>query len=613
MCGIAGICGPLTEDSPALVRTMSDALAHRGPDDSGAWLSPSRSAALAHRRLAIIDLSPAGRQPMSTRDGRFTVVYNGELYNFRELRAGLERQGVRLRSHSDTEVLLELWAAQGEASLDKLHGMFAFAVWDEDARTLTLARDPFGIKPLYYRVLDGRIAFASEVKALRRAHLASRVDPDGLSAFLQFGSVPAPLTFYEGVKALPPGALLRFDARKGTHSTRAYWDYSRLLARKPPPPMCREEARERVRDVLLTSAREHLTSDVPVGAFLSGGIDSTSIVSLMRQVGYPEIRTFSIGFDLPALDETAYARLAARRFGTSHSERVVTCADFQREREKVLSAMDQPSVDGVNVYFVSRFAAEAGLKVVMSGLGGDEFFQGYPYFRTIPRLLLARRALPAVLSRAAAFLLARSRGTRASRLREFLSGDRSLRGAYLACRKIRSAAAASSLVRFPAPPATSASAGFERLFDSADCPVELGKRITLLESRSYMAATLLRDSDVFSMAHGLELRLPLVYDRLAACLAGIPDRFVRPNGRPKALLADAVADLPLEILRRRKMGFTFPLDAWLRSAPPYRFCARSWDPRAVERVQADFRARKATAAEFWSLVVADHFLSELNV
>ena len=612
MCGICGVVGVVSGETVARVEGMSKRLAHRGPDDSGLWVSPAKRAVLGHRRLSIIDLSDAGHQPMSTEDGRFTITYNGEIYNFRELRDGLKRDGVRLFSGTDTEVLLALWAREGEVCLERLHGMFAFAVWDERERRLTLVRDPFGIKPLYYAPSDGEMAFSSELEALRHGGYCRRVNWKAAWAFLQFGSIPAPLTLYEGVSALAPGTLMEFDVDSKAARLRRYWDYGRQLMEAEVRPMNRECARERIREALRTSVREHLTSDVPVGAFLSGGIDSTAVVSLMRQVGYDAIKTFSIGFEAAEYDETGYARTAAQRYGTDHREHVVTRRDFEAEREKIFSAMDQPTVDGVNSYFVSKHAAEAGMKVVTSGLGGDEFFQGYPYFRKIPRLLAAGRSCASPLLRGAAAVLSAGGDSRARRLSEFFRGRRLLRDAYLACRRLRTAAEAKDLLEGACVAGALEGNDFEGLFESVDAPVELGKRITHLEAGSYMANTLLRDSDVFSMAHGLELRLPLVYDRIAECLAHVPDRLVCPNGHPKSLLVEAVGDLPREIVDRPKMGFTFPLEMWLREGQKHRFEARSLHHARVGRVQEMFYAGRVRLAEYWSLVVLDQFLARVG-
>ena len=610
MCGIAGICGRLNDDAAERVQTMSRALAHRGPDGAGLWQSPSRTAVLGHRRLAIIDLTDDAHQPMSTSDGRFTISYNGEIYNYRELRRDVEKSGRILRSRSDTEVLLTLWARDGVASLEKIHGMYAFAVWDEDRSRLTLVRDPFGIKPLYYKVLEKGIVFASELRALRSAGFARGVDSRAAQAFLQFGSVPAPLTIYEDVRALAPGTFVEFDVPTGASSPSRYWDYGSVLDNAPAQPMRWDEARECVRQTLLQCAREHLESDVPVGAFLSGGTDSTAVVSLMRQVGYDDLRSFSIGFDVGDFDETSYALVAADRYGTDHRRHVVSARDFEQERDNIFAAMDEPTVDGVNVYFVSKYAAEAGLKVVTSGLGGDEFFQGYPYFKKIPRLLTLARGPLRAPARIAAGMLASAGDGRAARVREFLDGEPSLGRAYAACRKLRTTDEAAGLMENGHFSRCDCALATETPPEEADPSTELGKRITRLEARGYMANTLLRDSDVFSMAHGLELRLPLVYDRLAECLAAVPERFLRANGHAKTLLVDAVGDLPAEIVNRRKMGFTFPLATWLRAAPAHRFQGRSWNRRAVEELQTKFRAGRAPLAQYWSTVVLDHFLTE---
>ena len=306
-----------------LIVSLTHSLAHRGPDDEGTWFSEDGRVGLGHRRLSILDLSPLGHQPMLSPDGRFVIVYNGEIYNFWELRRELERKGEHFVSNTDTEVLLRLWSLEGPECLLNLRGMYAFAIWDNLERCLWLVRDPLGIKPLYYVRSGNTLTFASEVKALRAVGVAQTINPLGVGAFLRWGSIPAPLTIYEEVYALPAASILCWKQADASLQIKKYWDFEDAWSRSKrlvAKIRNKDEAIEWVRQALLDSVRAHLVSDVPVGAFLSGGIDSTAVVSLMRKAGQKDIETFSITFDEPKFDESQYARYAAKVYGTRHHE-----------------------------------------------------------------------------------------------------------------------------------------------------------------------------------------------------------------------------------------------------------------------------------------------------
>ncbi|HEV7786647.1 MAG TPA: asparagine synthase (glutamine-hydrolyzing) [Thermoanaerobaculia bacterium] len=378
MCGINGILR-LSDGAPAidrgeLLRTR-DAMAARGPDGAGAWTSSDGRVALASRRLAILDLTEAGAQPMASGEGRFRIVINGEIYNFAELRRELEAEGVRFRSHSDTEVVLALYAREGAAMLGRLRGMYGLAIWDDRDKSLLLARDPLGIKPLYLAVDGESLRFASQVKALEAGGAVSReVDPAGVAGFLLWGSVPEPLTIRRAIRALPAGhSLLIRDGALGE---------PRPIEPVAIPEMAPEQAVE-------DSVKAHLVSDVPVAVFLSAGLDSGLIAALARRHLPEPPATFTLSFDVlagTARDEAPLAAEVARALGTRHVERRVGRADFPGLWRDALAAMDQPSIDGFNTFLVSRAAHEAGLKVVLSGLGGDEVFGSYPSFSDVPRL-----------------------------------------------------------------------------------------------------------------------------------------------------------------------------------------------------------------------------------
>jgi asparagine synthase (glutamine-hydrolysing) len=387
MCGIAGVwsADPIAEPAPLATR-IDDALAHRGPDGHAWTLADEGRLLLVHRRLAIIDPTPAGAQPMSTPDGRHTIIFNGEIYNHQELRAGLEREGHRFATRSDTEVLLRLVSSRGAASLDAVRGMFAFALWDARDRTLTVARDRFGIKPCYVASQHGRVAVASEIGALRAAGFAREVRPAAILAFLRWGSIPAPMTWAQDVDALEPGTWHRWSAAGRTcgrfADVRQFWSGS--------TEMSDEELRQRTHAALSASVRAHLLADVPVGLFLSGGVDSAALLATAAE-GATRLHTFTVTVDQASHDEAPYARGLAARFGTEHHTLRVDADAVLSHARRFLHYIDQPTIDGVNTFFVSGAVASTGIKAVLSGIGGDELFGGYPSFRRVLRATRFRR------------------------------------------------------------------------------------------------------------------------------------------------------------------------------------------------------------------------------
>jgi asparagine synthase (glutamine-hydrolysing) len=394
MCGIAAIYA-YHSTAPKVgrgeLRRIRDHMAARGPDGCGEWFSEDGCIALGHRRLAIIDLSERGAQPIVSADSQLVISFNGEIYNYRTLRTQLERKGYVFQSQSDTEVLLHLYAEKGEAMLEELRGMYALALWDGRKKGLFLARDPFGIKPLYYADDGTTIRVTSQVKALLKgAHIDTTPEPAGHVGFYLWGHVPEPYTLYKGIRALPAGSALWVDGT-GRHEPRHFFSLTGELVRAGESALTLhpEERQERLRAALIDTVRHHLIADVPVGVFLSSGLDSTTLMALTAERG-GGLRTVTLGFGEyqgTANDETPLAELVAKHYGASHQTRWVTRQDFQGEFQKLLEAMDQPTIDGVNSYFVSRAAASTGLKVALSGLGGDELLGGYPSFRQIPRVV----------------------------------------------------------------------------------------------------------------------------------------------------------------------------------------------------------------------------------
>ena len=398
MCGIAGIFaygdGATPVDRAALTR-MNDAMVARGPDGEGIWKDAENRVGFGHRRLSIIDLTDSGAQPMQFDNGRLVITYNGEIYNFRELRAELESQGRHFRSESDTEVLLHLYDRDGADMVDRLRGMFALAIYDREKRGIFLARDGFGIKPLYYANDGQTLRFASQVKTLLAGGgIDTAPSAAGRAGFHVWGYVPEPWTMFENIRALPAGSTMWIDHRGAQPQTR-YFDVTQELAAAAERP--EPWTRENLRDALLDTLQHHLVADVPVGAFLSAGLDSATIVALTAELQSDALRSVTLGFDEfdgTQFDEAALAEKIARHYDTAHQTQRVKGEDFQAEYKRLCAAMDQPSIDGVNTYFVSKVTAETGLKVAMSGLGGDELFGGYQSFQEIPRMVGTLGAVP---------------------------------------------------------------------------------------------------------------------------------------------------------------------------------------------------------------------------
>lgn len=581
MCGIAGIFA-YRDAAPAVdeteLRAIRDAMAARGPDAFGAWIEANARLGLAHRRLSILDLSERGAQPMASEDGSRVVVFNGEIYNHAELRADLESRGFRFRSTSDTEVLLALYAADGEAMLPKLRGMYAFALWDARRRGLFLARDPYGIKPLYLADDGQTLRFASQTKALLAGRVSPAEDPAGVAGFYVFGSIPEPRTRHRAIRALEAGTSQWVDAR-GPRTPVRHHSLASVFARAVEAPAQATDERtlqEAVSAALEDSVRHHLVADVPVGAFLSAGVDSTALVALMRDAGNRDIRTITLAFDAlrgTAQDEAPLAEAMAHRYRTRHTTVRLGPADLFAAKDAFLAAMDQPSIDGLNSFLVSRAAHEAGLKVAVSGLGADELFGGYASFVTIPRWV----ALASMPSRVpglgrgletAFHALGLGRLPVTPKLGSTLRYGGTYPGAYLLRRGLFMPAELHLVMgRERAEEGLQALAPLDEVARMLDPDPKLPfARIAVLESRLYMKNQLLRDADWASMAHGLEVRVPFVdaalVERLAPLLVAAAGRV-----RGKELIANAPKDpVPRELVTRPKTGFFVPIAPLLEEA-----------------------------------------------
>jgi asparagine synthase (glutamine-hydrolysing) len=587
MCGIAGVVrlDAALNLCPHLER-MHQAIAHRGPDDRGAWRSPGGHALYAHTRLSVLDPSPAGHQPMQIEDGRFTIIYNGEIYNFAALRQSLVDAGVAFRSNSDTEVLLRLYQQHGSAFVGRLRGMFAFSIWDQRERTCFLARDRFGIKPLYYHEAGGVLSFASEVRALVRSGLLpATLDSQAVFEYFRTGSVPEPITMIKGVRALE--AAHHMTWRDGEATLGRYWDVEFPEHDRPADPVAA------TREALIDSIRHHFVSDVPVGVFLSGGVDSTAIVALATTTQQARLRTFSLTFPGSTLDEGPEARRTAEHFGTEHHEWPVDASTARTLLADFLSVADQPSIDGFNTFTVSRLAREHDTKVVLSGLGGDELFGGYPSFREVPRLAKwgHRARLAGPLGPAAAWIAGEIGGARLKRAHDLITPAENLQNAYSVFRGIYTRREALALTEHFA---GSSDDVVEPVWSGCVIDPTPEDTISRLELTRYMRNQLLRDTDLMSMAWGVELRVPFLDAPLFAAVARIPAATRLESG--KALLLHAVPEIPEWVAKRPKRGFFFPMAEWLDGSREF---------AAVDRVpgvkmQTWYRKWAVLAFERWS-------------
>lgn len=579
MCGINGIFAylpPAPEPNRKELLQTRDRMAVRGPDGYGEWWSVDKRCALGHRRLAVIDLSDRALQPMISEDGHLAVTFNGEIYNYPELRAELQARGVHFRTRSDTEVLLHLYAQCGTAMVRKLRGMFAFAIWDNRARALFIVRDPYGIKPLYTANDGWTFRFASQVQALLAEGGVSRDhEPAGLVGFELFGSVPEPFTLFREIRALPAGHFQWIDER-GAREPQEYISIQGLLSESERSArLSRDDLNISVRSALAESVRAHLLADVEVGIFLSAGVDSGALLGLMRDGGARDVVAITLAFsefEGTAEDEVPLAAQVARQYGAKHVARRVTREEFLDELPAIFDAMDQPSIDGLNTWFVAKAAREVGLKVALSGLGGDELVAGYSSFVDVPRWRRRFGPLAAVpgLGRLWAAVAARcvpglvSAHPKAVGLLEYAN---SFAGAYLVRRALFLPRELETIL-----PAEVLADGLRRLAPLAllrgsltPDPSDDVLRVCALECGHYMRNTLLRDADWAGMAHGVEIRTPLVDIRLLAAIAPIMHQLAGGVGKSTLALAPA-SPLPAAVRERDKTGFSVPTAAWMSRA-----------------------------------------------
>jgi asparagine synthase (glutamine-hydrolysing) len=571
MCGFAGFLdarGRLDpNDYRSIVQRMADTLVHRGPDDAGAWTDPAAGIAFGFRRLSILDLSQEGHQPMTSRSGRYVIVFNGEIYNHAEIRAKIESSGqVAWRGHSDTEVLLEAIDRFGfERTLDDLNGMFAIAVWDREQKILNLARDRLGEKPLYYGSLDGMFLFGSELKSLRvHPSWTGKFDRHALALYMRHAYIPSPFSAYDGVRKLPPGCWLRVSADEKVGEPRAYWSAVERATNVSPFDGSREDARDELGRLLAESVGMRMVADVPVGSFLSGGIDSSIVTAAMQAAGNGRVKTFTIGFPDHAHDESRHAEIVARHIGSDHTTMQVSEAACQETLPDLQSTYDEPFADSSQIptMVLSRLT-RGHVTVALSGDGGDELFLGYSRYVRVPHQWQRVKRLPSPVRLAARHLSRASAGRGGStfrRLRKMAerwspeSPERLYRNAVSWWQD------GDNIMPGIVP--------HETLFESPDtvAAIEpLAKRFALIDAVTYLPDDLLVKVDRASMATGLEVRAPLLDHRIAEFAWSLPEEMKIRNGQGKSLLRELLySHVPRELVDRPKQGFEAPVGRWMR-------------------------------------------------
>lgn len=619
MCGIAGIIQnssfPL---DTGIIRRMTNAMAHRGPDADGFYHEGNVS--LGHRRLSIIDLSTSANQPFFDASGRYVIIFNGEMYNFREVKNQIP--DYPFKTSGDTEVLLAAFAKWGPDCISRFKGMFAFAVWDKHEEALYVCRDRMGVKPLYYYHDQDVFVFASELRSILSSGLVpGKLNKDALADYFSFQSFGYPASPIKGVYQLEAGAYMKIS--KGKTEKTVYWSLG--TARDQHDFRDVTEVKKQIRNLLCEAVERRLISDVPVGAFLSGGIDSSTVVGLMAEMSSARPATFNISFSEKEYDEAVYAQMVAKKFNTNHSTIGLKPEVFLDELENALDAMDSPSADGPNTYVVSKSIRNAGITVALSGVGGDELFAGYPFFKQYLQLQ-KRKALfdnTRLIRKAAARLLSRSRSGKNQRIASLLSANRMTIGnVYPEFRRILSPVLIDQLTRLDWKGNTLLQRELilhQEIFDK----LPLLSQVSAAEYIGYTQQTLLKDTDQMSMAVSLEVREPFFDHDLVEYMLQVPDNIKFPL-YPKSLLVESVKPLlPDEIVHRRKQGFLFPWPEWMKQQLK-QFC----ETRIERLSQRDFingpnlktywkRFLKNDPtvrwSELWLFVVLEYWMEKNNI
>lgn len=602
------------------IQLMNSKIKHRGPDGEGKFVN--RHVGLGHRRLSIIDLTEAGSQPMYSSDGRFVIVFNGEIYNYKELKKELQ-EDYSFKTHSDTEVILASFARWGVACVSKLVGMFAFTIYDQEAQKIFVVRDRLGIKPLYYFSKGSFLAFASELRSLLSLkEVSPTVSMGELASFLQYQTIFAPKTIIKGIKVFPAGhyAFVAVDdiLIGGDFSSyfRPYWSLDDCRENKS---VSYEDTKATVRKLLFQAVERRLVADVDFGAFLSGGIDSGIIVGAMAQLCSSPVNTFNVYFNEKQFDEDAYASLIASQYKTRHHKILVTPKDLPEYVQEGLDMMDFPSGDGINTYVVSKATRAQGIKMALTGLGGDELFAGYPSFTRISKLHQYKSLwnLPLPVRQGLSSLLIPPVPLPVRQKFKQLAGLSSfdLDKIYLLTREVLSGKALADLI-----PGHFIPGGTETNKEEVNKDYLLSS-VSRKEIKYYLENILLRDSDQFSMARGLELRVPFMDHDLVEYVLGVPDKFKYPV-TPKKLLTDAFQDIiPPAIINRPKMGFVFPWDKWLKNellvtseeAIQNLSDLSVFNADHVQALWNSFLKGEVNFSRVWPLIVIGHWLKKNNV
>lgn len=603
MCGIAGITGYNKPKASELMQSMLKLQHHRGPDATGMWQDDYCT--LGHNRLSIIDTDASANQPMQSHCGRYIMVYNGELYNYKELKIRLKNRNWKTRS--DTEVLLETWAHSGKDCLNSLNGMFAFAVWDTHTRRLFLCRDRLGIKPLYYSNTRGFMAFASELRTLLHSGMtSSTLNLQAITQFLHHQWIQSPDTLMADIRQLPAGYYAEWTEHE--FAIHQWWN---LYSFSATDQHDKQSILGNIKDLFLASVERRLISDVPLGAFLSGGIDSSAVVAAMAACSTQQVNTFSIGFNEKEWDESTFAAMVAKKYNTHHHTLTYSGEELLQDIPEILTSFDTPSTDGVNTWVISRKVKEAGITVALSGLGGDELFGGYPVFNQLPKLLDKRWLWQLPLHRTAGRILSHT-GTLASQKAGRMLLENPLKEKlYPYFREIQPPSAidnllvnkekiaSATLLSYPADPS-------------------IINWISKTEISGYTRHVLLKDADMCSMHHALEIRVPFFDYTLVEYMLQVPDDIKKPV-TPKKLFVEAMDDLlPDSVVNRPKMGFAFPWDRWIRG-PLRPFAEKNlvasanypiFNKEAVMFMWKEFLAGKGTVKWYriWNMVCLIHWM-----
>lgn len=585
MCRIAGIYNPKAGNLEADILKMRDAMQRGGPDDAGVFVHADLPLALGHRRLSLLDLSTAGHQPMDWDNGKLKVIFNGEIYNFKEIRRSLEKLGHVFRTQSDTEVILAAYAEWGKECFRHFNGMFALAIWDEEEKEIILARDHGGIKPLYYYLDGGVLIFASEIRGFKAVYPHWETEEDWKPLFLLFGHLPEPFTTLKGVQTLGKGEWLsvRFPSMETTRGVSYHEDYK-------PTIFTMEEALEVARDILPKAVERHLISDAPIGLFLSGGIDSSLLTLLAAPVLKDKLQTLSIQFEESQYSEEAYQKVVIDLTKSRHDAFKVSQADFEEALPDILQAMDQPSTDAINTYFISMYAKQSGLKAVLSGLGADELFGGYPSFFRF-RQWTYLNMMPDFISK----WFGNSSNTRLARLSfERLHPMLSL---YLMNRGLYTIEKAAQLTGRTIGEIESA---LQKISLPGGTDFNSLNANSSMETNLYMKNQLLKDSDYMAMWHGVEIRVPFLDKELMTAVNSIAPSVKFRKHIPKALLIESFATLlPAEIWHRKKQGFTFPFEYWLKKSDRLRPSGKN-----EQAVFNDFETGRLHWSRYWAVKMA---------